>query len=566
MRCRAALVASVFISLLAPSLALAATLSLSPSVSSVAAGDIITLTAVVNAQGVAVNNSEAVVQFPTDLLQVVSVSKGASVFNIWVEEPTFSNVAGRVSFNGGITNPGYSGSAGQVVSVTFRARRAGTASVLISDATVRANDGLGTNVLTAKSGSTISILSAAPEEPVTPAPTSGKSRPAITSPTHPDQDVWYSRADAVFQWKPSAGVTTVQTGIDSDPSGAPRVAYSPAISKKEVNGLADGVSYFHARYFEGGVWSPVGHYRVQIDTTPPRDLSIHTAVGPEGRLILRMNAADDGSGIARYRVQVDDGKLETVIPSGVTGAASTTLSALGGGRHTVVVQVLDRAGNQLEAKREVSSGVPSAINLIEYPRSLKTGEALSLKGQTSYPRSSVRVSFATEARGLQAVKVVADDSGTFSFESDPIKDPGIVTVWAELLNSEGDSIAVTETLSISVRKPILIQIGEYSIGLFSVLIPALALLFVFMGMLFFFWRRFFSLQARIRRDLEQLKARSHESFKKLSEEMGDELKALERGRGKSEAEKKLLEDLRDAVGSIDKYIQKMIQKIEDIDL
>ncbi len=94
---------------LLPYTAVAATLSLSPAAASVAAGNIITVTAVVNSQGVAVNNAESVIQFPTDLLQVISVSRSSSIFTLWVEEPTFSNVTGRVSFNGGITNPGFLG-------------------------------------------------------------------------------------------------------------------------------------------------------------------------------------------------------------------------------------------------------------------------------------------------------------------------------------------------------------------------------------------------------------------------------------------------------------------------
>ena len=41
-------------------------------------------------------------------------------FNIWMQEPNFSNSVGQVSFEGAILNPGYQGSAGQVLSVVFK--------------------------------------------------------------------------------------------------------------------------------------------------------------------------------------------------------------------------------------------------------------------------------------------------------------------------------------------------------------------------------------------------------------------------------------------------------------
>ena len=252
----------------------AATLSLVPSATTVEVGNIVTLNVLVNTNQVAINNSDAIIQFPTDLLQVISVSKSSSIFTLWVEDPSFSNITGQVTFNGGITNPGYLGSGGQLLSITFRAKKAGTASVLFSDSSVRANDGLGTNVLIAKNGAVLAISSSA-VAPVTPiAPVVSNTSPSlpglkISSSTHPDQNAWYSDNNAIFEWKFPSQTKTVQTAIDTDPSGAPHVTYTPAISKKEVANVGDGVSYFHLRYMTASGWSAISTYKIQVDTVAP---------------------------------------------------------------------------------------------------------------------------------------------------------------------------------------------------------------------------------------------------------------------------------------------------------
>ncbi len=566
---RWARVALLGVFLFVPHATFAATLSLSPAAASVAAGNIITVTAVVNSQGVAVNNAEAIIQFPTDLLQVISVSRSASIFTLWVEEPTFSNVTGRVSFNGGITNPGFLGSQGQLVAVTFRAVKAGTASVLLSDAAVRANDGLGTNVLSSKAGATLTVTSLD-----TPAPTPTSSTPEqalkVSSPTHPDQNAWYARKDLLVQWTVPSLVTTVQTGLDTNPSGVPQVTYTPAIARKEVAQVGDGVSYFHLRYRStSGEWSKAAHFRVQIDTVAPQDLELETSTNSEGEVVVRMSADDSLSGIGYYSVQVDQEKPFIVPADAVTGAATTTLPAMGGTEHALVVQAFDRAGNVVKATRTVTAGALSVVNLTEYPTSVKVGQSIKAVGQVSYPGATVLVVRTADGKRTETKSVVADKDGVFYFESDTLAEPGITVLWVDLLNKSGDTIASSDKVSIAVKQSILLRVGEYSIELLSVLVPLVALVLLLVLLAYFGWHKFFGIRRRLERDLEQLKARAHGTFKKLSDEMADELKTLERAakKSKSSAESaKTLEDLRSAVNDIDDYIQKMIKKIEDTDL
>ena len=125
----------------------AASLYFSPASGSYNVGDTIRASVLVDAKSTPINSVESNIIFPKDLLSVTSVSKSNSIFTFWVQEPTFSNADGVISLSGGLPTPGYGGSSGRVLDVFFRVKKAGTASVKFTSATVLANDGLGTNVL-----------------------------------------------------------------------------------------------------------------------------------------------------------------------------------------------------------------------------------------------------------------------------------------------------------------------------------------------------------------------------------------------------------------------------------
>ena len=163
----------------------AATLSINSNTASVASGSTIRFSVIINSGGVAINNAGASISFPTDMLEVVSISKG-SVFTLWAEEPVASN--GVITFNGGVPTPGYSGSGGTVISINARAKAVGQASLSFSSASILANDGLGTNVLTGTSGRTITITAKPPavvEETPAPTPTPEPAPEPTPEPVEP---------------------------------------------------------------------------------------------------------------------------------------------------------------------------------------------------------------------------------------------------------------------------------------------------------------------------------------------------------------------------------------------
>ncbi len=151
-----------------PVFSFAATLRVVPSSASVSSGETISIAVSVSSTDQAMNATEGVITFPPNLLQVVSVSKSGSIVGLWVQEPAYSNTVGTVNFEGIALNPGFQGSNGTILTIVFRARAEGSAPLSIADASVLANDGNGTEILTSSSGGIVAIV--APPAKPTPVP------------------------------------------------------------------------------------------------------------------------------------------------------------------------------------------------------------------------------------------------------------------------------------------------------------------------------------------------------------------------------------------------------------
>jgi len=160
--------AAVFAGLLAAGTAHAGTASLyfSPSSGSYHKGENFSVSVFVRSD-TSINATEGVLMFPTRYVETIRVSKNSSIINFWIQEPSFSNAGetGNVSFEGVVLNPGFTGPAGKVLDITFRAKNEGIADLKFLRAAILANDGLGTNVTALNGGArfTLAAPSALPE-------------------------------------------------------------------------------------------------------------------------------------------------------------------------------------------------------------------------------------------------------------------------------------------------------------------------------------------------------------------------------------------------------------------
>lgn len=299
---------------LAPLSATAATLSFSEPAASYSVGQTFSVSVYAGSGDQAMNAASGVISFPWDKLEVVSLSKTGSIFSLWVQEPSFSNSAGTVSFEGIILNPGFTGASGKILTITFRAKTAGTANLSFSSGSVLANDGTGTNILTGSRVAVVNIgakSSPPPISPVEPAidTASENNVPTITSSTHPDQTKWYADSSPEFSWNLPIGALEVRTLIGTSPSSIPTIRYAPPIGNKKVDTLPDGTYYFHLQIRNASGWGGIAHYRVNIDTTAPKPFTItfpHGTKGLEPRPIILFDTTDSQSGVSHYDIKIGD--------------------------------------------------------------------------------------------------------------------------------------------------------------------------------------------------------------------------------------------------------------------
>jgi hypothetical protein len=143
-----------------PAFAHAATLFISPAAQSVAVGQEFTLTIDVSSADVAMNAASGDISFPSNKLQVLSISKSNSVMNLWIRDPSFTNsvAGGNVHFEGIVLNPGFIGATGNLITITFEAIAPGDAPISFSMGAVLANDGNGTNILSGMQSGDITIV------------------------------------------------------------------------------------------------------------------------------------------------------------------------------------------------------------------------------------------------------------------------------------------------------------------------------------------------------------------------------------------------------------------------
>lgn len=355
----AIIVACVLGTFLVPANGNAATLSMSPSSATIRVGKTVTVSVRVGSADQAMNSAEAAVTFPSDLLQLQSISKTSSIFQFWTTEPAGSNASGRIVFSGGLPSPGFSGGGGNIIRITFLAKAKGTATLGITGAKVLANDGLGTDILTSSGGVTYTIQAAEAEPTPVSAPAPqipDRPTPILISSTHPDQDRWYTTLSALVQWSNTAGQRGVSFSVSQNADDEPDGLDEAAAGSAEVALPGDGVWYFHlkARYDSG--WSSTFHYALRRDATPPESFTVEVkqnrgAFDPTP--VLAFAPRDATSGIDRTAL-IMDGGAEQIVTSPLT------LHDLAPGKHHAVITAYDKAGNTASASADFTTeGYPA---------------------------------------------------------------------------------------------------------------------------------------------------------------------------------------------------------------
>jgi len=138
---------------------------LSSSKGSYRVGESFSVDVLVEVEGISINAAQATLYFPNDKLKVLGVSKKNSIFTLWVQEPSFSNQKGTITFLGGLPSPGYYGQNGKIISIFFQAKKEGEARVFFTAGKILANDPVGTDIFSAGREENFTILAGEPIQP-----------------------------------------------------------------------------------------------------------------------------------------------------------------------------------------------------------------------------------------------------------------------------------------------------------------------------------------------------------------------------------------------------------------
>ena len=326
----------------------AASLYLTPSTGSYNVGSTITVTVKTNTAGEAVNTAEANLSYSATTLDLISVKQGSTFYLPAPGSPAKSG--GSAYFGGGVPNPGYTGSAGNVGTMTFRAKAEGEATITITSGKVLLNDGFGTDALSDTSSAHFTIAAGSTAPPPA-SPTGEMAAPVVASATHPDQSKWYPAASVALSWTRPAGAYGFSFDLDADEASVPDNTLETTITTtKTYPDLADGVYYFHIKARaqpSASAFGPVATFKISIDTAKPKSFDINLAGNT-----ISYETTDDLSGIDHYEIWVDGSKYRD------TTASSLALNDLTG-RHTVKVVAIDRAGNSQEQSLSADFAAPN---------------------------------------------------------------------------------------------------------------------------------------------------------------------------------------------------------------
>jgi hypothetical protein len=532
-----------------------------------------TLRVTVNTNGQSINAAEGTLNFNPRELAVVRVDRSASVFSLWVTEPSFSNSAGTISFSGG-SPTGYTGSSGTVFTVTMRTLTAGESRLSYTSGSVLANDGRGTNVLSSMSGGTFTAEAAtsqpAPEVVIEYVPQANTpSAPKITSTSHPDTNSWYTNTTAELAWTLPSDVTGMRTLLDKNPNSIPSKVYDTPQTSLTLKELEEGVSYFHLQFRNDDGWGRVTHYRLGIDTKDPVGFKVNLAsssdpTNPEQVLVASFGEEEVGSPISRYLISINGGAPVEFVDSENSGRI--LLPSLEPGYHTISIEAVDGAGNSTVDSLSLTIASFEKPVFSDYPEELTANVIPVIKGLTR-PGSEVTVYVSVNGVDERSYQLEADESGVFTYIPDSPLVEGVYKLRAVATDTYGARSESSDEIRIAVQQPGYIRIGTWLVSALSVIIPALGLVALMVLMVLWLGARFLRFKGRVSVESHEALTILDREFNTLREVIGSEkekLASTKRSKNLSVGEQDFITALEDALLTMQKRVVKEVKDVENL--
>ncbi|MDP2864479.1 MAG: cohesin domain-containing protein [bacterium] len=553
-----------------PVAAEAATLYFSPPSGSHTVGGTFLVGVYVSSADQAMNAAAGVISFPQDKLEVTSLSKTGSIFNLWVQEPLFSNSAGTINFEGIVLNPGFTGSAGKIITINFRAKSTGSAYLSFSSGSVLANDGRGTNILTGMNAgnyniqsTTITPLPESETEAITPLPSTGVPlAPKISSPTHPDPEKWYSKNSPEFTWDLPSGVTGVSFLLHEKPTANPGSESDGLLTSTKFENVEDGIWYFHITFRNSYGWGQILHRKVLIDTKPPEPFSViidneNDATNPSP--VFLFETTDLLSGLEYYEVEINEEKTTTT-PQNIKDNPYQPLP-LAPGKYDVELRAYDKAENYTSASTEFEVLPIKGVVITKIPKNIRIGEILEIEGKAE-PEIIVRIYIQRLGKEPILEKIKADLTGKFVLGYDKALAEGNYEVWAQAEDERGALSLPTEKYSLKVGLPPFLQFGKIALDYLTTMITLIVLIVGAIAVIFYTWYRISIWKKRVSKETKEVSQTVAGAFRALREEVEEQISMLDKKPGLTKGEKEIRDKLQEALDVSEKFIGKEIRDVE----
>lgn len=219
-----------------------ATLYISPKSCSYKEGETFKAKVIINTEGNKINSARGLIEFSNNNLEVLDIDRDKSIFTFWDPTTSFSNDEGEIFFGGGLPSPGFSGSSGEIMEITFKAKDSGSAILDFKEGGVLLNDKKGTDILGRISGAEYKI----------------KKEKIPLSQRKPKEEVLQPPQFTSYPEKLSSTETFYIEG-ESDPNSIvilyiEKQDQEPIIQEADVN--SDGAwSYVHEKFLQPGKYS-----------------------------------------------------------------------------------------------------------------------------------------------------------------------------------------------------------------------------------------------------------------------------------------------------------------------
>ncbi|MCU0679624.1 MAG: cohesin domain-containing protein [Planctomycetes bacterium] len=475
--------------------------------------------------GIGINAAEGVIKYNPAYLNVASVSETGSIFSLWTANPNFSNNEGKVTFGGG-SPTAYKGQAGSIFSVTFTPKKEGETEVSFLSGIVLAADGKGTNVYAGAGSAKYKIVAAAAAPPKTETPKEEVKGilpplPEVSSPSHPDENVWYANNRPELSWKLLADLTGVSFLIDDQPGTVP-------------------------------------DNKLMIDVTPPEKFTIvydneNDPTNPVPK--LRFSTKDTASGIDFYQVELNQEKIR-VAPAEV-GQGYYQLSPHTPGEYTARIAASDKAQNVSSSTIKFMIEPLKAPIITSVPKVIDRREELIIQGTSFYPQVTVKLFISKSEKETIEATVKTDDQGNWSYFHRGSLAKGNYEVWAKIIDNRGAESSNSARHLMSVVSPSLV--AAYGFYIIIILLLIIVALIVY---IFYQRKKFEEEKRRIKAETDEVKDKLRKVFVALREEVDELIEMSDKEPGLSEAERRIKEKLQESLDISEEFITKEVDDVE----